>query len=73
VAKEAFFELKENASPDVDRLTWTDYEADLERKRKDRHDRVEPVHVVFDVLFANAEDLLPKPLRPRKAILKRRG
>src|SRR6516225_976429 len=27
--EEAFFELKENAAPGVDRLTWRDYEADL--------------------------------------------
>src|SRR5215472_5108 len=29
--EEAFFELKENAAPGVDGVTWTDYEADLER------------------------------------------
>ena len=28
--EEAFFELKTNAAPGVDRLTWKDYEADLE-------------------------------------------
>src|SRR5438445_12483059 len=28
--EEAFYELKEDAAPGVDRLTWTDYEADLE-------------------------------------------
>src|SRR5436190_15549024 len=38
---EAFFELKEDAAPGVDRLTWTDYEADLERKLEDLHDRVQ--------------------------------
>jgi RNA-directed DNA polymerase len=38
--EEAFYELKENAAPGVDRLTWTDYEADLERKLEDLHDRV---------------------------------
>ena len=27
--EEAFFALKENAAPGVDRLTWRDYEADL--------------------------------------------
>src|SRR3954469_12014912 len=37
---EAFFELKENAAPGVDRLTWRDYEADLERNLTDLHDRV---------------------------------
>ncbi len=30
--EEAFLELKEDAAPGVDRLTWKDYEADLERK-----------------------------------------
>jgi RNA-directed DNA polymerase len=38
--EEAFYELKENAAPGVDRLTWKDYEADLERKLVDLHDRV---------------------------------
>src|SRR5919197_719410 len=38
--EEAFFELKENAAPGVDRLTWRDYEADLERNLTDLHNRV---------------------------------
>src|SRR3954467_1539993 len=38
---EAFFELEKNAAPGVDRLTWKDYEADLERKLEDLHDRVQ--------------------------------
>ena len=38
---EAFFELEENAAPGVDRLTWKDYEADLERNLGDLHDRVQ--------------------------------
>jgi len=38
---EAFAELKEDAAPGVDRLRWTDYEADLERNLKDLHDRVQ--------------------------------
>jgi RNA-directed DNA polymerase len=38
--KGAFFELKEDAAPGVDRLTWTDYEADLGRRLEDLHDRV---------------------------------
>ena len=29
--EQAFFELKDNAAPGVDGLTWTDYETDLER------------------------------------------
>jgi RNA-directed DNA polymerase len=36
----SFFELQENAAPGVDRLTWRDYEADLERNLTDLHDRV---------------------------------
>jgi RNA-directed DNA polymerase len=39
--EEAFYELKENAAPGVDRLTWKDYEADLERKLVNLHDRVQ--------------------------------
>src|ERR1700736_5429294 len=38
---EAFFELEEDAAPGVDRLTWTDYEADLERNLEALHDRVQ--------------------------------
>src|SRR6202795_86107 len=37
---EAFYELKEDAAPGVDRLTWKDYEADLERNLEDLHNRV---------------------------------
>jgi RNA-directed DNA polymerase len=39
--EEAFFELKEDAAPGVDRLTWTDYEAGPECKLEDLHDRVQ--------------------------------
>jgi group II intron reverse transcriptase/maturase len=39
--EEAFYALKENAAPGVDRLTWTAYEADLARKLEDLHDRVQ--------------------------------
>jgi RNA-directed DNA polymerase len=39
--EEAFFELKEDAAPGVDRLTWTDYEGDLEHNLEDLHDRVQ--------------------------------
>src|SRR3981081_1904269 len=35
--EEVFFELKENAAPGVDGLTWTDYEAATERTLADRH------------------------------------
>src|SRR6202140_5273928 len=37
---EAFFELREDASPGVDGLTWTEYEQDLERNIEDLHARV---------------------------------
>src|SRR5271167_2241784 len=36
----AFFELKRNAAPGVDGLTWQDYEADLECRLEDLHARV---------------------------------
>src|SRR3974390_899310 len=39
--EEAFFELKTNAAPGVDRLTWKDYEADLECNLEDLHGRVQ--------------------------------
>jgi RNA-directed DNA polymerase len=39
--EEAFFELKKDAAPGVDRLTWKDYEADLERSIEDLHQRVQ--------------------------------
>src|SRR3982074_2116891 len=38
--EEAFYKLKADAAPGVDRLTWKDYEADLERNLEDLHDRV---------------------------------
>jgi len=37
----AFFELKRNAAPGIDGLTWQDYEADLEPRLVDLHDRVQ--------------------------------
>jgi RNA-directed DNA polymerase len=33
--EEAFFELKDDAAPGVDRMTWKDYEADLECNLED--------------------------------------
>ena len=39
--EEAFFELKEDAAPGVDRLTWKDYEAHLEGNLENLHDRVQ--------------------------------
>src|SRR5215813_4239870 len=35
----ASFELKKDAAPGVDRLTWKDYEADFERHIEDLHHR----------------------------------
>ena len=36
----AFFEIKKDAAPGADGLTWQDYEADLDRNIEDLHDRV---------------------------------
>src|SRR3954447_3656593 len=36
----AFLDLKRTAAPGVDGLTWQDYEADLEPRLRDLHDRV---------------------------------
>ena len=41
VLRLAFFELKRNAAPGVDGLTWQDYEADLELRLADLHARVQ--------------------------------
>ncbi|HJT79254.1 MAG TPA: group II intron reverse transcriptase/maturase [Gemmataceae bacterium] len=38
--REAFYALKRKAAPGVDGLTWQDYEAELERRLVDLHDRV---------------------------------
>ena len=38
--EEAFYELKENAAPGVDGVTWKDYEQELGRKLEDLHARV---------------------------------
>jgi len=38
--EEAFYELKQNAAPGVDRLTWKEYETDLERNIEDLHARL---------------------------------
>ncbi len=38
--RQAFDELKEEAAPGVDGLTWKDYEAELERKLEDLQARV---------------------------------
>jgi RNA-directed DNA polymerase len=38
---DAFYELKEDAAPGVDRLTWQDYEANIDRNIEDLHDRVQ--------------------------------
>jgi RNA-directed DNA polymerase len=37
----AFYELKADAAAGVDRLTWEDYEADLEPRLEDLHERVQ--------------------------------
>src|SRR5262247_3715450 len=37
---EAFFDLKEDAAPGVDGLTWADYEQSLERNLEDLHARI---------------------------------
>src|SRR6266480_3787095 len=39
--EEAFFELKKDAAPGVDGLTWKDYGGDLERNLDELHDRVQ--------------------------------
>jgi len=38
--EQAFFELKDDAAPGVDGVTWSDYEADLERNLEDLYSRL---------------------------------
>jgi group II intron reverse transcriptase/maturase len=38
--RQAFYALKRKAAPGVDGVTWEDYEADLEPRLEDLHDRV---------------------------------
>src|SRR6202021_3767406 len=38
--RQAFYALKRKAAPGVDGVTWQDYEADLEPRLEDLHDRV---------------------------------
>jgi transcriptional regulator of met regulon len=51
--EEAFLQLKEDAAPGVDRMTWKDYEADLERNRQQsltaRLDRLGPAREVAQI------------------------
>src|SRR6184192_4948635 len=56
--EEAFFELKEDAAPGVDRLTWKDYEADHERNLGDLHDRV---HLGAYRALPSRRVYIPKP------------
>jgi len=39
--RRAFYELKRDAAPGVDEVRWGDYEADLERRVGDLHERVQ--------------------------------
>src|SRR2546423_14073580 len=59
--EEAFYALKKDAAPGVDRVTWTDYEADLECKLEDLHDRVQ--RGAYRAL-PSRRGLLPHPAGP---------
>src|SRR5262249_53163878 len=61
--EEAFYELKADAAPGVDRLTWKDYEADLERNIEDLHDRVQSG--AYRAL-PRRRGATPKPDRPQR-------
>jgi retron-type reverse transcriptase len=39
--RDAFYAISKNAAAGIDGITWRDYEADLERKLADLHDRVQ--------------------------------
>ena len=52
--EQAFFDLKDNAAPGVDGVTWSDYEADLERNLED----------LFSRLHRGAYRAMPSRRRP---------
>ena len=54
--EQAFFELKDNAAPGLDGVTWSDYEADLERNLEDLYSR----------LHRGAYRAMPSRLIPRR-------
>src|SRR5712671_1593923 len=56
--EQALLELKEDAAPGVDGLTWRDYEADLERNLEDLHARV---HRGAYRAWASRRVYIPKP------------
>src|SRR3982074_2808910 len=60
--EEAFYKLKAGAAPGVDRLTWKDYEADLERNLEDLHDRV---HRGAYRALPSRRGFIPKPEGPQ--------
>ena len=58
----AFFELKRDAAPGVDGLTWQTYEADLDRNLTDLHSRVHRgAYRALPSRRRLADDWLPKP------------
>src|SRR6266513_1541126 len=64
--EEAFFELKEDAAPGVDRLTWKDYEADLERNIEDLHDRVQTGSVSGTAVSTRLHSQAGRPATPAR-------
>ena len=54
----AFLALKRDAAPGIDGLTWQDYEADLDRRIEDLHERVHGR--TYDVLPSRRR-YIPKP------------
>src|ERR1700674_31400 len=63
--EQAFDELKADAAPGVDRLTWTDYAANLESNLEDLHDRVQ--RGAYRAL-PSRRVYIPKPDGPQRPI-----
>src|SRR5246127_1152546 len=55
----AFFALKREAAPGMDGLTWQDYEADLDRRIEDLHQRVQ--RGAYRALPSRRRGDIPKP------------
>src|ERR1700759_3231030 len=55
----AFFALKRDAAPRMDGLTWQDYEADLDRRIEDVHQRVQ--RGAYRALPSRRRRYIPKP------------
>src|SRR6185369_11682820 len=67
--EQAFFELKDNAAPGVDGVTWLDYEADLERNLEDLYSRLHPGSVSGNAIPAGVHPKTGRSAAPARSDL----